>query len=125
MLSPGTARHDQRKKIPAYERAGVLEVWLVNPRDRNVAIYRLSDGVYGRPAVLNLGDELPWRSRQKSSSTGSRPLQRASDGFEAAAALARDYGPFASRRGARPGCFALNQTSFRSRARCISRSATD
>ena len=54
VLSPGTARHDQRKKIPAYERAGVLEVWLVNPRDRRVGIYRLSDGVYGQPLVLNL-----------------------------------------------------------------------
>ena len=54
VLSPGTARHDQRRKIPAYERAGVLEVWLVNPRDRKVAIYRLADGVYGQPVVLNL-----------------------------------------------------------------------
>lgn len=54
VLSPGTARHDQSKKIPAYERAGVLEVWLVNPRDRKVGIYRLSDGVYGQPMVLNL-----------------------------------------------------------------------
>jgi Uma2 family endonuclease len=54
VLSPGTARHDQRKKIPAYERAGVLEVWLVNPRNRTVAIYRLADGVYGQPTILNL-----------------------------------------------------------------------
>jgi Uma2 family endonuclease len=54
VLSPGTARHDQFVKLPAYERAGVREVWLVNPVDRTVAIYRLEAGRYGRPTLLEL-----------------------------------------------------------------------
>jgi Uma2 family endonuclease len=54
VLSPGTARHDQRKKIPVYERAGVPEVWLVSPRNRTVTIYRLANGVYGEPTTQKL-----------------------------------------------------------------------
>jgi Uma2 family endonuclease len=54
VLSPGTARYDQKKKLAAYERAGVPEVWLLNSRARNVAIYRLSGDAYGQPRVLKL-----------------------------------------------------------------------
>jgi len=54
VLSPSTARHDQITKLPAYERAGVREVWLINPIDRTVSIYRLEAGHYGRATVLAL-----------------------------------------------------------------------
>jgi Uma2 family endonuclease len=54
VLSPSTARHDQFTKLPAYERAGVREVWLINPIDRTVSIYRLDAGRYRRPLVLEL-----------------------------------------------------------------------
>ena len=54
VLSPGTARYDQKLKIPVYERAGVREVWLINFNNRTVAIYRLSKGRYGRPTILEL-----------------------------------------------------------------------
>jgi Uma2 family endonuclease len=54
VLSPGTARHDRIKKIPAYERAGVPEVWLVSPRHRTVTIYRLANGAYGEPTTQKL-----------------------------------------------------------------------
>jgi len=54
VLSPGTARYDQKKKLAAYERAGVPEVWLLDPRARNVTIYQLSEGVYAQPSVLKL-----------------------------------------------------------------------
>ena len=32
VLSPSTARYDRSVKIPVYERAGVPEVWLIDPR---------------------------------------------------------------------------------------------
>ena len=48
VLSPSTARHDQFVKVPAYERAGVREVWLVHPIDCTLTIYRLESGRYGR-----------------------------------------------------------------------------
>jgi len=54
VLSPSTARYDEKKKVPAYERAGVPEVWLLDPRARNVAIYQLSGGAYAQPSVLKL-----------------------------------------------------------------------
>lgn len=54
VLSPSTGRHDQIVKVPVYERSGVREVWLVHPVDWTVTLYRLEDGRYGRPAVLEL-----------------------------------------------------------------------
>jgi Uma2 family endonuclease len=54
VLSPSTARHDELTKLPAYERAGVREVWLVKPIDRTLSIYRLEAGNYGHPTVLGL-----------------------------------------------------------------------
>jgi len=54
VLSPSTARHDQAVKLPAYERAGVREVWLIHPVDCTLAIYRLEAGRYGLPAILEL-----------------------------------------------------------------------
>ena len=54
VLSPSTSRHDQIVKLPVYERAGVREVWLIDPIDRTVAIYRLRAGSYGHPTILRL-----------------------------------------------------------------------
>lgn len=54
VLSPSTSSHDQIVKLPAYERAGVREVWLVHPTDRILTIYRLEGGRYGCPIVLAL-----------------------------------------------------------------------
>ena len=54
VLSPRTTSHDQIVKLPVYERAGVLEVWLVNPTDRTLAIYRLENERYAAPVVLEL-----------------------------------------------------------------------
>ena len=54
VLSPGTAGHDQVRKLSLYERHGVKEYWLVHPVDRVVIMYRLEAGTYGRPAVSEL-----------------------------------------------------------------------
>ena len=54
VLAPSTASHDQFLKVPAYERAGVLEVWLIHPLDRTLTLYRLKKGRYGRPIILEL-----------------------------------------------------------------------
>jgi len=47
-----------RKRLGAFsslrERAGVPEVWLINPVERTVAIYRLEGIRYGRPTILKL-----------------------------------------------------------------------
>lgn len=54
VLSPSTANHDQVVKLPAYERAGVLEVWLIHPGDRTLTVYRLENGRYGHPIAQEL-----------------------------------------------------------------------
>ena len=54
VLSPSTASHDQTVKLSAYERAGVREVWLIDPVDRTLTIYRLEAGSYGRATSLKL-----------------------------------------------------------------------
>jgi Uma2 family endonuclease len=54
VFSPHTVRHDKVVKLPVYERAGVREVWLVDPIDRTLAIYRLEGGRYGRASIFEL-----------------------------------------------------------------------
>jgi Uma2 family endonuclease len=54
VLSPSTARHDQTVKLSAYERAGVREVWLIDPADRTLTIYQLDAGYYGRATTVEL-----------------------------------------------------------------------
>jgi Uma2 family endonuclease len=54
VLSPSTASHDRTVKLSAYERAGVREVWLVDPIDRKLTVYRLEAGYYGRATILEL-----------------------------------------------------------------------
>jgi Uma2 family endonuclease len=46
ILSPSSSRHDQMVKVPVYERAGVREVWLVDPIEWTLTIYRLEGGRY-------------------------------------------------------------------------------
>jgi Uma2 family endonuclease len=59
VLSPSTVRHDRGRKVPAYERAGVREVWLVHPIDRTLTIYRLEAGRYGPATCLELKGQTP------------------------------------------------------------------
>ncbi len=59
MLSPGTARHDKIVKVPVYERAGVREVWLIDPIKRTLSLYRLEGGHYGRATLLGLKGQTP------------------------------------------------------------------
>jgi Uma2 family endonuclease len=54
VLSPSTARHDQTIKLAAYERAGVREVWLIDPVDRTLTIHQLKAGKYEPATPLEL-----------------------------------------------------------------------
>jgi Uma2 family endonuclease len=54
VLSPTTASYDQTLKLSAYERAGVREVWLIDPTARTLTIYQLETGCYGHPTILEL-----------------------------------------------------------------------
>lgn len=49
ILSPSTARRDRIEKRRIYERNGVEEYWIVDPRKRSVQVYSLQGDCYGRP----------------------------------------------------------------------------
>ena len=57
VLSPSTARKDQREKRDLYERHGVREYWLLHPIDDMLMIYRIGPDGYGKPDVLPLEGE--------------------------------------------------------------------
>jgi Uma2 family endonuclease len=46
VISPGSIRLDRHIKFDTYERAGVLEYWLIDPKARLVEVYTLSNGEY-------------------------------------------------------------------------------
>lgn len=59
VLSPSTAGYDKVTKLPIYERSGVREVWLIDPTERTVSLYRLDGNHFRRPAVLGLEGQTP------------------------------------------------------------------
>ncbi|MGH2509831.1 MAG: Uma2 family endonuclease, partial [Ktedonobacteraceae bacterium] len=46
ILSPGSLVIDRVIKRSAYERAGVAEYWLVDPKQKAIEVFVLEDGVY-------------------------------------------------------------------------------
>ncbi|HLI55653.1 MAG TPA: Uma2 family endonuclease [Actinomycetota bacterium] len=52
------ARRDRRLKRHLYARAGVPEYWIVDPDSDWVEVYRLADGSYATPEVLEAGSIL-------------------------------------------------------------------
>ena len=58
-ISDSTLEADQTNKIPAYGRAGIVEVWIVNLNELTIEVYREPqfDG-YGAKTVWRAGDTL-------------------------------------------------------------------
>jgi Uma2 family endonuclease len=46
VLSPSTARLDRFRKLPVYAREGVRHIWLVDPRERTLEVFRLEGAHY-------------------------------------------------------------------------------
>lgn len=46
ILSPSTAKTDWSDKYNVYEEAGVREYWIVNPDDKLLHVFRLTDGKF-------------------------------------------------------------------------------
>jgi Uma2 family endonuclease len=51
--SPGTRGRDETIKRTLYERAGVLEYWIVDPEIDVIRVYRRADARFGRPIELS------------------------------------------------------------------------
>ena len=52
------ARTDRVRKRQLYEGAGVPEYWIADPDADRVEIYRLRDGAYGKPEIMEPGETL-------------------------------------------------------------------
>jgi Uma2 family endonuclease len=60
ILSPSTAQRDLRAKFALYERHGVREYWVVQPTDRTIMVFRLTDeGTFGRHELFAVDEQLP------------------------------------------------------------------
>ena len=55
ILSPGTARHDRDEKKMIYERNGVDEYWIVDPRARTVTVFSSSPSGYAAGRTFRRG----------------------------------------------------------------------
>jgi Uma2 family endonuclease len=56
ILSEGTAKVDRGKKYREYQRAGVLEYWIVNPFKQTIEIFTLEHGNYSLFGKWGLGE---------------------------------------------------------------------
>lgn len=45
IISPSSLRHDRLIKFNLYQRAGVKELWLVDPASRSIQVFLLKDGI--------------------------------------------------------------------------------
>jgi Uma2 family endonuclease len=56
-VSDTTLDYDRREKLPAYGRAGIPEVWILNLNDRTIEVYREPHFTgYGSVQTLHAGD---------------------------------------------------------------------
>jgi Uma2 family endonuclease len=60
VASPGTGKRDETIKLRLYERTGVLEYWIVDPRCDVIRVYRRAEDAFGPALQLSLeaGDVL-------------------------------------------------------------------
>ena len=60
VLSESTAKNDFGRKKDAYEKYGVREYWIVNPKDRSIFVYHLIEGRFTLDNVYQIysADEL-------------------------------------------------------------------
>jgi len=60
IISPDSAARDLKEKFRIYERAGVLEYWVVYPLEKMVMVFRRgSDGRYDQPATYTSEESVP------------------------------------------------------------------
>lgn len=56
ILSPGSIKRDRQKKFRIYERHGVREYWLVDPRDRLIEVWQWIDGRFTLLDIYSPGE---------------------------------------------------------------------
>jgi Uma2 family endonuclease len=56
ILSPATAARDRTKKRVLYERCGVREYWVVDPRGDAITVHRRSGDRFDKPVVFRASE---------------------------------------------------------------------
>jgi len=59
ILSPGSIIFDTQIKKSRYRQAGVKEYWIVDPFQKDITVYILNGGVYGKGTVYSEDDIIP------------------------------------------------------------------
>lgn len=60
ILSPSTAKFDKYEKKAIYEKFGVREYWLVNPKDKSVDVFHLINGKFELDDVYHDYNQVEW-----------------------------------------------------------------
>ncbi|MBR2214159.1 MAG: Uma2 family endonuclease [Selenomonadaceae bacterium] len=60
ILSPSTAKTDRYEKKAVYEKFGVREYWLVNPKDKSVDVFHLVNGKFELDDVYHDYNQVEW-----------------------------------------------------------------
>lgn len=58
ILSQSTSKKDLRDKFDLYQEAGVMEYWIVNPWNKAIEIFELSEGKYQLKGIYLEGDTI-------------------------------------------------------------------
>ncbi|MBV8899672.1 MAG: Uma2 family endonuclease, partial [Verrucomicrobia bacterium] len=58
VLSPSTARYDQGDKLLRYARSSVAEMWIIDPEDHQVEVYRFDRENPLEPKRILKGDDV-------------------------------------------------------------------
>jgi Uma2 family endonuclease len=61
ILSPRTARLDLENKRVQYARHGVVELWIIDPNAKTVAIHRFSEKTDGPVSIVSEGGSITTR----------------------------------------------------------------
>ena len=78
ILSPSTARKDRMVKFRLYERCGVKEYWIVNPRERSVEVYLSIDEHFELDGVYQFFTEAEYKrltDREKSEAEAQQKIK--------------------------------------------------
>jgi Uma2 family endonuclease len=56
VLSPGSVKRDRSEKFLLYERYGVREYWIIDPRDQLVEVWQLREGRFSLLGAFAIGE---------------------------------------------------------------------
>ncbi len=58
ILSPSTAAFDKKIKMKKYGKAGVKEVWIIDPSNKIFDVFKLDGNKYGQPETYSAEDKI-------------------------------------------------------------------